>query len=135
MASVVFIDRSNGKVLGQSDVYMANMVALYGNGCVFALSVDDKLWEQIYVKFEVAKDVKYTIWGDFGEIRFDNYSVVILAPSELITFGYFVVSKGCAFGLSDRRGLRSVFVGKPCECEKLKKIVDVAKDTFIRLRK
>ncbi|AML61182.1 hypothetical protein A0E62_gp36 [Pyrobaculum filamentous virus 1] len=85
MASVVFIDRSNGKVLGQSDVYMTNMVALYGNGCVFALSVDDKLWEQIYVKFEVAKDVKYMIWGDFGEIRFDNYSVVILAPSELIT--------------------------------------------------
>ena len=47
----------------------------------------------------------------------------------------FVVQKGCAAGITDSRGMRTVHIGRPCDCEKLRRLVEVMREIFIKQRK
>ena len=134
VASVVVVEREGKRVVGVAEVEKSHIVKYYDDGCVFALQIPDELWERIYVEFETARHIDYLIYGEYAEFRGPGLSVFLFAPPELLTFIMFVVQKGCAAGLTDSRGIRTVNIGRPCDCEKLKRMVDIMKETFIRTK-
>jgi hypothetical protein len=134
MMEVVYF--RGGEVVGAA--HIRGMDILYiepgDRGCMLGIKVADDLWERMYMEYEKLREypeyrIEMTQSGvTIGTLDYMDgvNKVVLVAPAKLLVFLRFLIERGCAWGISDSQGRRAFWIGKPCSCSYLKRLVDVA---------
>jgi hypothetical protein len=135
MIEVIYI--RGGEVVGAAAVKGVDILYIEpgDRGCLLGIKIaDDALWERMYLEYEKLREypeyrIEITQSGvTIGVLDYmdGRNKVVLIAPSYFLTFLRFVIEKGCAWGFADSRGLRAFWIGRPCPCSYLKRLVEVA---------
>jgi hypothetical protein len=135
MMEVIYI--RGGEVVGAAHIRGIEILYIEpgGVGCLLGIKVaDDALWERMYMEYEKLRDypeyrIEMTQSGvTIGTLDYMDgvNKVMLVAPAKLLVFLRFVIEKGCAWGISDSRGRRAFWIGRPCQCSYLRRLVDVA---------
>ncbi len=135
MMEVIYL--RGGEVVGAAAVKGVDVLYIEpgDRGCLLGIKIaDDALWERMYLEYEKLREypeyrIEITQSGiTIGVLDYmdGRNKVVLIAPTYFLVFLRFVIEKGCAWGISDSMGRRAFWIGRPCQCSYIRRLVDVA---------
>jgi hypothetical protein len=135
MIEVVYF--RGGEVVGVAQVRGVDILYIEpgDRGCLLGLKIsDDLMWEKMYIEYEKLREypeyrIEMTQSGvTIGTLDYMDglNKAVLIAPTHFLVFLRFIIEKGCAWGFADSRGLRAFWIGRPCSCGYLKRLMEVA---------